>query len=104
MCRWLKSLFRRVTGFDGGTSVNEEAVPSVQDDEILLAELHIVQSMDADGDLHIYDLSQGSDGGELDPAKQLELLEWGRAAVLAPMVWGLMQAYMEDECDECEGE
>lgn len=81
--------------------MSDEAA-SISADEILLADLRIVQSMDSDGDIHVYDLSVGSDGGELEPSKQLELLEWGRASVLAPMVYQMMRAYEED--DEYEDE
>lgn len=73
--------------------------PGPGDDEIVIAELRIVQAIDADGDIHVYDLSHSSDEGELEPAKALELLEWARASVLAPMVFGMMQAFGEYEDD-----
>lgn len=97
-------LFRRVTGFRDlfsgsveGVAVDEDdsAEAVIGDDEILLAELRIVQSLDSDGDLHVYDLSRSSDGQDLEPAKALELVEWARASVLAPMVYGLIKAYGE---------
>ena len=72
-----------------------EDVSPVDENEILVAELRVVQSLDANGDIHVYDLSQSSDGTELEPAKALELLEWARASVLAPMVYGMMQAFGE---------
>lgn len=67
------------------------------DDEIMVAELRIVQSLDQDGQIHVYDVSRSNDGGEIEPSKQLELLEWARASVLAPMVWGMMQAFAESD-------
>lgn len=97
MLNWLRSLFRRVTGFRG------QLVPEdvLDDSELLIAELRIVQSLDADGNIHVYDCSQSSDGSDLEPAKALELLEWGRASVLAPMVYSMIQAFGEavDEGD-----
>lgn len=69
----------------------------ISQNEILVAELRIVQSMDADGDIHVYDVSQSSDGSDLEPSKALELIEWARASVLAPMVYGMMQAFELDE-------
>ena len=68
--------------------------------EIMIAELRIVQSLDADGDIHVYDVSQSNDGSELEPAKALELIEWARASVLAPMVYAMMQAFGDDGGDE----
>lgn len=79
--------------------MSDEAA-SISADEILLADLRIVQSMDSDGDIHVYDLSVGSDGGELEPSKQLELLEWARASVLAPMVWSMMQCFEDEDEDD----
>lgn len=71
--------------------------PAVSENEIMVAEVRIVQSMDSEGQIHIYDMSQSSDGTEIEPSKALELIEWARASVLAPMVFGLMQAYGESE-------
>lgn len=90
------SLFRRATGSEDRSGIVSDDY-SVSQDEILVAEVRIVQSLDADGDIHIYDLSRGSDGGDLEPAKQLELLEWARASVLAPMVYSMMQAFAEED-------
>lgn len=73
---------------------------TISENEILLAELRIVQSLDSDGDIHVYDLSRSNDGTELEPSKQLELLEWARASVLAPMVHAMMQAWGEPEEEE----
>jgi hypothetical protein len=73
----------------------------VSDHEIMIAELRIVQSLDADGDIHVYDASQSNDGSEIEPAKALELIEWARASVLAPMVFQMMRAF-EDSGEECE--
>lgn len=67
--------------------------------EIMVAELRIVQSLDSDGQIHVYDMSRSNDGSELEPSKALELLEWARASVLAPMVYGMMQAFGESEED-----
>lgn len=92
------SLFRRATGSEERSGIVPDDY-AVSEDEILVAEVRIVQSLDADGDIHIYDLSRGSDGGDLEPAKQLELLEWARASVLAPMVYSMMQAFADDEDD-----
>jgi hypothetical protein len=75
----------------------------VSDNEIMIAELRIVQSLDADGDIHVYDASQSSDGTEIEPAKALELIEWARASVLAPMVFQMMRAF-EDSGEEYEGD
>lgn len=69
----------------------------MSDSEIMVAELHVMQTLDSDGQIHVYDLSQSNDGSELEPAKALELIEWARASVLAPMVYGMMQAFAEDE-------
>jgi hypothetical protein len=71
--------------------------PAVSENEIMVAEVRIVQSMDSEGQIHVYDMSQSSDGTEIEPSKALELIEWARASVLAPMVYGLMQAYGEFE-------
>jgi hypothetical protein len=71
--------------------------PAISENEIMVAEVRIVQSMDAEGQIHVYDMSQSSDGTEIEPSKALELIEWARASVLAPMVFGLMQAYGESE-------
>lgn len=68
--------------------------------EIMIAELRIVQSLDSDGDIHVYDCSQSNDGSELEPAKALELIEWARASVLAPMVYNMIQAFGEAEEDD----
>lgn len=73
---------------------------AVSENEILVGELRIVQSLDSDGNIHVYDISQSSDGTELEPAKALELLEWARASVLAPMVYNMMQAFQENEEEE----
>lgn len=67
--------------------------------EIMVAELRIVQSLDSDGQIHVYDMSRSNDGSELEPSKALELLEWARASVLAPMVYSMMQAFGESEED-----
>lgn len=91
-------LFRRAIGSEDRSEIMSDDY-SVSQDEILVAEVRIVQSLDGDGDIHIYDLSRGSDGGDLEPAKQLELLEWARASVLAPMVYSMMQAFADDEDD-----
>ena len=87
-------LFRRATGSEGGKMVDG---PAVSENEIMVAEVRIVQSMDSEGQIHVYDMSQSSDGTEIEPSKALELIEWARASVLAPMVFGLMQAYGESE-------
>ena len=71
--------------------------PAISENEIMVAEVRIVQSMDEEGQIHVYDMSQSSDGTEIEPSKALELIEWARASVLAPMVFGLMQAYGESE-------
>lgn len=73
----------------------------LSENEIMVAELRIMQTLDADGQIHVYDISHSSDGSEIEPSKALELCEWARASVLAPMVWGMMQAYGEQqELDE----
>lgn len=69
----------------------------LSENEIMVAELRIMQTLDADGQIHVYDLSQSNDGSDLEPSKALELCEWARASVLAPMVWGMMQAFGEQE-------
>ena len=71
--------------------------PAVSESEIMVAELRIVQSMDSEGQIHVYDMSQSSDGTEIEPSKALELSEWARASILAPMVYGMMQAFGESE-------
>jgi hypothetical protein len=73
----------------------------ISDQEIMIAELRIVQSLDANGDIHVYDVSQSNDGSEIEPAKALELIEWARASVLAPMVYQMMRAF-EDSGEEYE--
>lgn len=90
-------LSRRATGSDWEDMSDEN---TISEHEIMIAELRIVQSLDADGDIHVYDLSRSNDGTELEPSKQLELLEWARASVLAPMVYGMMQAWGESEEEE----
>lgn len=75
----------------------------LSEQEIMVAELRIMQSLDKDGDIHVYDLSQSNDGSDLEPAKALELLEWARASVLAPMVYGMIQAYSQAEEEDEEG-
>lgn len=76
----------------------------ISENEIMVAELRIVQSLDKDGQIHVYDMSRSSDNSELEPSKTLELLEWARASVLAPMVWGMMQAFEEEEEEDYYGE
>lgn len=71
--------------------------PAISESEIMVAELRIVQSMDSEGQIHVYDMSQSSDGTEIEPSKALELIEWARASILAPMVYGMMQAFGESE-------
>ena len=71
--------------------------PEISENEIMVAELRIVQSMDEEGQIHVYDMSQSSDGTDIEPSKALELIEWARASVLAPMVYGMMQLYGESE-------
>lgn len=92
-----RSLSPLVTGSEGSSGVSDELI---NQSEILVAELRIVQSMDADGDIHVYDVSQSSDGSDLEPSKALELIEWARASVLAPMVYGMMQAFDDSEEEE----
>lgn len=70
---------------------------AISESEIMVAELRIVQSMDAYGQIHVYDMSQSSDGTEIEPSKALELIEWARASILAPMVYGMMQAFGDSE-------
>lgn len=82
--------------------MSDEHESVVSENEIMVAELHIMQTLDADGDIHVYDLSQSNDGSELEPAKALELLEWARASVLAPMVYNMMQAFGESEAEDYE--
>lgn len=84
------------TGFDERLAMLDDD-EILGDDEIMVAELRIVQSLDQDGQIHVYDVSRSNDGGEIEPSKQLELLEWARASVLAPMVWGMMQAFAESD-------
>lgn len=79
--------------------MGEDVPPVVAEDEILIGQLNIVQSLDAQGDLHVYDLSRSSDGGELEPSKALELIEFARASILAPMVLSMIEA-QECTCDE----
>lgn len=74
----------------------------LDEQEILIAELRIVQSLDANGDIHVYDASQSNDGSGIEPSKALELIEWARASVLAPMVFQMMRAF-EDSGEGCEG-
>ena len=93
----VKILSPLVTGSERGSGVSDELI---NQSEILVAELRIVQSMDADGDIHVYDVSQSSDGSDLEPSKALELIEWARASVLAPMVYGMMQAFDDSEEEE----
>ena len=92
-----KSLSPVGIGSERGSGVSDELI---NQSEILVAELRIVQSMDADGDIHVYDVSQSSDGSDLEPSKALELIEWARASVLAPMVYGMMQAFDDSEEEE----
>lgn len=87
---------RRVTGFDGSGSVSD----GLDENEIMVAELRIMQTLDSEGQIHVYDCSQSNDGSELEPAKALELLEWARASVLAPMVWGMMNAFAVSEDED----
>lgn len=68
----------------------------IDQNEILVSELRIVQTLDGNGDIHVYDVSQSSDGSELEPSKALELIEWARASVLAPMIYGMMQTFGEE--------
>jgi hypothetical protein len=79
----------------------------VSEHEIMIAELRIVQSLDADGNIHVYDVSQSNDGSEIEPAKALELIEWARASVLAPMVYQMMRVFEDSgegfDGDESEG-
>lgn len=91
MLNWLRSLFLRGIGFRGQL-VSEDVL---DDSELLIAELRVIQALDADGNIHVYDVSQSSDGSDLEPAKALELIEWARAAVLAPMVYSMIQAFGE---------
>jgi len=61
----------------------------------------VIESLDSDGDIHVYDVSKSSDGGEIEPAKALELIEWARASVLALMVYSMIQAFEQScDCDE----
>lgn len=69
----------------------------LDENEIMVAELRIMQTLDGDGQIHVYDLSQSNDGSDLEPAKALELCEWARASVLAPMVYGMMKAFEESQ-------
>ena len=80
--------------------MSDDYVSEINENELLVAELRIVQSMDAEGQIHVYDMSRSSDDSELEPSKALELIEWARAAVLAPMVYGMMQAFAEEEEEE----
>lgn len=79
--------------------MSDESGYAVSENEIMVAELRVMQSLDAEGDIHVYDLSRSSDGSELEPSKALELLEWARASVLAPMVYAMIQT-LEVEEDE----
>ena len=88
------SLFHPATGSDGSVMSDD---PAVSESEIMVAELRIVQSMDSEGQIHVYDMSQSSDGTEIEPSKALELIEWARASILAPMVYGMMQAFGDAE-------
>lgn len=83
--------------------MDDESV--LAESEIMVAELRIMQSLDAEGQIHVYDLSQSNDGSEIEPSKALELCEWARASILAPMVYQMMQAYAsEEDDDEFEGD
>lgn len=69
--------------------------------QLKLNELRVIEYMDADGEIRVVDLSQDNAGGEINPAKQLELIEWARASVTAPMVLAMVQALaIDDEDDE----
>lgn len=80
--------------------MSDEYDALLSENEIMVAELRIMQTLDADGQIHVYDLSQSNDGSDLEPSKALELCEWARASVLAPMVWGMMQAFGEAQESE----
>lgn len=96
MVNLASDMSRRATGSKGGGFVADED-DVLSQTEIMIAELRIVQSLDSDGDIHVYDCSQSNDGSELEPSKALELIEWARASVLAPMVYGMIQAFGESE-------
>lgn len=72
----------------------------LDEQEILIAELRIVQSLDAEGNIHVYDVSQSNDGSEIEPSKALELIEWARASVLAPMVYSMMKNFSDQEDED----
>ncbi|ASR87136.1 hypothetical protein J4T94_gp080 [Mycobacterium phage Krypton555] len=60
------------------------------DGNLLVAELRIIQYIDADGNLNTVDFSQGAGGVELEENDYAKLLDWARAFVLAPKVAAIL--------------
>lgn len=69
---------------------------------VVLNQLHIVEYMDPeDGEIYKIDFSVGGDGHILGMGKALELLEWGRALTISPLIAEMVLEYVtEDEDDE----
>lgn len=78
--------------------------PSDGGGPVFLAELKITKFLGPDGSIQVYDASCDNSGEEIDPSVALELIEWARASVLAPMVWSMMRQFdEEDEDEEADG-
>ena len=70
------------------------------EDSVTVAELRLVKYMSPDGSISTMDLSSDGHGGELEPGQYFEMLEWGRAFTIAPMVASIIGAECFDQDDE----
>lgn len=64
------------------------------DDErnILVRELRVIEYLDAAGEPHTVDLSQGLNGAELDEADYADMVAWAQAYGLASKVAAILES------------
>lgn len=64
------------------------------DDErnILVRELRIIEFLDGNGEAHTVDLSQGTNGAELDESEYADMVAWAQAYGLAGKVAAILES------------
>lgn len=71
----------------------------IPQDAVILNTLAIVEYLGSDGEIYKQDLSCAGDGDELSVGKAFELLEWGRAMTISPIIADMVHDYVFGDDD-----
>lgn len=78
---------------------HSEECTCVPQDAVVLRELHIMEYMDAEGEIWKVDLSHNGSDGELPLGDVLELAEWAKAVATAPMIADIVHSFLTRDDD-----